>query len=203
MTKILCIPKESYLSLQDKRDPIELIDIIQDNIQWIERDQAENDENFLQIIPYIAIIRLSSDSTIEIFTYRRLSKGNEKRLHDKFSIGVGGHIDFIGDEDNYPVGEVIERACTMELTEELYFFPKERMTIDYLLNNLYIVDCIYDPSNAVGRVHLGIAGYLTLTEDENVLVRETEKLEGKFLPLNEVKKRTDLETWSAIFLPNL
>lgn len=54
---------------------------------FIDRSSAEEDDKKKQIIPYV----LLRDKDNNIFLYKR--KGNEKRLHGFYSIGVGGHID--------------------------------------------------------------------------------------------------------------
>ncbi|MBF0203073.1 MAG: phosphoesterase [Desulfamplus sp.] len=63
-------------------------------LHWLDRPSAEKDKNFKQIIPYI-IIQAESGNLTAI--YRR--KGSESRLHDLWSIGIGGHINPL---DNSP-----------------------------------------------------------------------------------------------------
>ena len=54
---------------------------------FVDRDEAELNESLLQVIPYIVIHHMDTFAT-----YRRSAKGGENRLHDKFSIGLGGHV---------------------------------------------------------------------------------------------------------------
>lgn len=54
---------------------------------FLERDAAERDEGYRQIIPYV-VLRAPAG----IFSYARTSRGREARLHGLRSIGVGGHV---------------------------------------------------------------------------------------------------------------
>jgi len=60
--------------------------IVNANPQFIDREIAEKDDNFLQIIPYVLIFNDAN----EIFTYTR--NGTEIRLKGLRSAGIGGHI---------------------------------------------------------------------------------------------------------------
>jgi predicted NUDIX family phosphoesterase len=55
--------------------------------RFMNRDEAEESAFHKQLIPYV--ILMSED---KIFLYRRGEKGSEARLHDQYSIGIGGHI---------------------------------------------------------------------------------------------------------------
>ena len=60
------------------------------------RDEAETDPSWKQIIPYL----LLRDGE-RILLMRRTKAGADERLHDRYSIGVGGHIN---PEDNDVAG---------------------------------------------------------------------------------------------------
>ena len=51
------------------------------------RGDAENDPSWKQVIPYVAL-RDGGD----IFLMRRTRAGRDVRLHDRYTIGVGGHV---------------------------------------------------------------------------------------------------------------
>ena len=57
------------------------------------RPECEKNYDFIQMIPYI-ILRDIDPATgmVKYLTYKRGKKGAENKLHDKFSVGVGGHI---------------------------------------------------------------------------------------------------------------
>ena len=54
---------------------------------FIRRGDAEKDPRWLQVIPYI-VMRQGH----KVLVYRRTTKGGESRLHHKWSLGVGGHV---------------------------------------------------------------------------------------------------------------
>lgn len=65
----------------------DILEIINNaNPQFIDREIAEKDDTFLQIIPYVLIF----NNAHEIFTYTR--NGTEVRLKGLRSAGIGGHI---------------------------------------------------------------------------------------------------------------
>ncbi|MBU0515732.1 MAG: hypothetical protein KJ621_13265, partial [Proteobacteria bacterium] len=66
--------------------------------RWLPRAEVENDPNFKQIIPYLV---LSFGGLV--FRYRRGKRGAERRLHAKFSLGLGGHVN-PGDETLFSLG---------------------------------------------------------------------------------------------------
>ena len=54
---------------------------------FVARADAEVQPKWRQIIPYVVVMHGD-----DVFTLRRLRKQTEARLHDKVSIGIGGHI---------------------------------------------------------------------------------------------------------------
>lgn len=57
------------------------------------RPECEKNYNFIQMIPYIVLRDLDEETgEVSYLTYRRGKKGAEDRLHDKFSVGIGGHV---------------------------------------------------------------------------------------------------------------
>ena len=145
--------------------------------EFRDRDSVENDETYRQIIPYAVLF-----SEDRIFLVERLKAGSEARLHNRLSIGLGGHINPI---DHANARDLLEGALTRELREELHiraFFAEA-------------VGLIHRAENAVERVHTGIL-YRIRTPGE-VSVRETDKLAGGFVPWSEVEEvEARLELWS-------
>ena len=57
------------------------------------RPECEKNYNFIQMIPYIILRDIDRETgVVKYLTYKRGKKGAENKLHDKFSVGVGGHI---------------------------------------------------------------------------------------------------------------
>ena len=140
------------------------------------RALMERDPAFKQVIPYLVL----RDGP-RYFLMRRTRAGGDARLHDRWSIGVGGHLN--------PGDLGLEGGLRREWREELAaeFEPTFRPLA--LLN---------DDTTEVGAVHLGVV-YVADAAGRPVAVRETDKLEGAFADPPEVGAvRGDLETWSQI-----
>ena len=57
------------------------------------RPECEKNYNFIQMIPYIILRDIHPETgSVTYLTYKRGKKGAEDKLHDKYSVGVGGHI---------------------------------------------------------------------------------------------------------------
>jgi predicted NUDIX family phosphoesterase len=140
------------------------------------RDQMEHDPAFKQLIPYLVL----RDGE-RYFLMRRTTGGGDPRLHGRYSIGVGGHLN--------PGDGGLLGGLRREWNEELIanFVPAFRLVA--LLN---------DDTTDVGAVHLG-AIYLADAAGNPVDIRETDKLTGAFAEPDEVAMvKAQLETWSAL-----
>ncbi len=150
---------------------------------FMDRELAEESPQFKQIIAYAIFCHEG-----RVLAYARTAKGNEARLHDKYSLGIGGHINPVdGLADNlgtYLAG--VER----EIREEISFSGTATQELYAVIN---------DDTNEVGSVHLGIVHRFELDSDE---VRPNEKALDKlaFRTLDELAGPLGdkLETWSAI-----
>lgn len=150
-------------------------------------NNAEINYDMKQPIPYV-LIRKGK----EIFAYKRLSGGGEARLHDKISIGFGGHMN----EEPEAVGfaEILEANMWRELNEELHIGS-------HTIPGVHVIGLINDDVNDVGRVHIGLLAILDLPEDASVAVKETDQLEGFWTTVEELSEPETflrLESWSQI-----
>lgn len=151
------------------------------NLKWMPRYEAEYNPTVKQLIPYIVINRGS-----RFLTTKRLAKSGEARLVDRCALGVGGHIN--------PVDGSIEDAARRELHEELYIAHDLPMRF---------LGIIYDTSNSVSQDHLGLFFLVSLLPSEYCAVKEVDKLDGKYLTINELLHLQDegkLESWAEIVL---
>jgi predicted NUDIX family phosphoesterase len=117
---------------------------------------------------------------------RRTRAGGDARLHDRWSIGVGGHLN-PGDGD-------LAGGLRREWAEEIDagFVP-----------DFELVGLLNDDETDVGSVHLG-AVYVADAMGRAVAIRETEKLTGSFATAPEVRAVYDaLESWSALAFDHL
>ena len=194
-----------------------LVELVRDSGFYVEREKAERTPAWKQIIPYVVVIRRgeSDPNDPEIFLLRRTKSGGEKRLHDKLSIGVGGHINPIDSETaigseatqgQQPAADPsaaqacrpdpIPAACRRELHEELI--------LEDAISPLP-VGILNDDTNPVGAVHVGLVEFACVAGA--VSVRETDQLEGTFTRLSHLEamleKGAPFETWSALLLKRL
>jgi predicted NUDIX family phosphoesterase len=140
------------------------------------RSEAETDPSWKQLIPYL----LLRDGE-RIFLMRRTKAGGDERLHDRYSIGVGGHVN--------PADRDVIGGMRREWAEEIEADFEPEFEPIGLLN---------DDENDVGAVHLGLV-YAADAGGRPVQIREKHKLEGAFASVGDVEEVHDkLETWSAL-----
>jgi predicted NUDIX family phosphoesterase len=150
---------------------------------FMDREAAEDDPGFKQIIPY-SIFRFGN----HYLHYVRGKSGGESRLHAQGSLGIGGHINPV-DERSDPLGHATYIAgVAREIDEEIALPARPQQRIVALLN---------DDSNPVGRVHLGVVHLFELESMEaqaredalcDLQFKSAEELQG---PLYDL-----LESWS-------
>ena len=158
----------------------ELMDYIEREHEFLPRNEMETDPTYRQIIPYVAVTRGG-----EIFATRRLNAGGEARLHGKLSLGVGGHIERVDDDTSEGI---LMRALEREVGEEI--------NVEQVVS-LTPLGVINEEHDEVSRVHLGFLFRLEVTGE--VSVRETDKLEGMWLTIDELPGLADeMEGWSRI-----
>ena len=143
--------------------------------------RAETDRSLKQIIPYLVL----RDGD-RVFLMKRTRAGGDARLHDRYTVGVGGHLN--------PGDGGILGGLAREWSEELEadFVP-----------DFEFVGLLNDDTVDVGVHHLGVV-YLADAAGRPVRVRETEKLSGSFERLEVVLAVYDrMETWSRLALDAL
>jgi predicted NUDIX family phosphoesterase len=144
--------------------------------RYFPRPAAELDRTLKQIIPYLVL----RDGD-RIFLMKRTKAGGDARLHDHYTIGVGGHLN--------PGDSSILEGLAREWREEVDadFLPE--FTFLGLLN---------DDTVDVGAHHLGVV-CMADAAGRSVGVRETHKLSGSFQPIEAVMDVYDrMETWSQL-----
>ena len=140
------------------------------------REAMERDPAYKQVIPYLVL-----RDGARYFLMHRTRAGGDTRLHDRWSIGVGGHLN-PGDADVFG-------GLRREWREEVDAAFEPDFQPIALLN---------DGTTEVGSVHIGVI-VVADAAGRPVRVRETDKLEGEFVDPAEVRAVVDrLETWSAL-----
>ncbi len=167
----------------DKDNLNKVLENIETNFSVMRRGDAEDNFNYKQPIPYAVVRRVN-----EVFVYKRLTGGGEKRLHNQLSIGVGGHMNKIN-TGNFEI----------QLFENLRRELDEELDIQSSTKKLEIIGLINDDGNEVGKVHIGLLATVDLDRKATVKVKETEQLEGEWInvkSLVDTEVYDNLETWS-------
>lgn len=169
----------SWLGVQPAGEAA-LGELIRASGTFLPRNDAETDETWKQVIPY-PVLRDGD----RWFLMRRTKAGGDARLHDRYSIGVGGHVN----PDDAGLDGDLSTALRREWLEEL--------DVDFV-PSFEFVGLLNDDTTAVGRVHVGLV-YEADAGGRPVAIRETDKLTGSFVHADAVAAVSDdLETWSRL-----
>ncbi len=179
----------------EERDFISII--LKNHFYYARGEELENNRDLQQIIPYVWIVNQKSK---KVFLYKRGFNANkeagefrEQRCMNKFSGGVGGHIDKDTEEGS---SNPIEKAMARELMEEV-------VMTDYPVPK--IVGYINDDADSIGKVHFGIVAIAETSG--SVISRKSEGLsEGRFYSIDNIEKlfsdpENKVETWTVIGWP--
>ncbi len=160
--------------------------------RFMPRSQAEVDPSFKQLIPYGI---MAHDG--KYLSYVRGTRAGERRLVGNRSIGIGGHINPADNEVplfDTDFSQMYKTAVEREVAEEV--------SVETTHTNR-IVALLYDESNEVGSVHLGIVHVWNLDEPK-VNKREQMITQMSFKTVAELQKvRDTMETWSGLCLDKL
>ena len=153
-------------------------------VRYVLRDDAESSDAWKQLIPYILVHKGTKHLVM-----KRLPRSGEKRLHNAYTFGVGGHINPIDSTSAAEGNDVIERGMNRELNEEVWIKD---------LKNIKPVGFIYDVEQDVSRHHLGIV-YDAEIGSEQLEVLEPEKLEAILVDRTELGNYINgKENWAEI-----
>ena len=157
-----------------------LADLIRREGAFRPRVEMEADPSWKQVIPY-PVLR-DGDAW---YLMRRTKAGSDARLHDRYSIGVGGHVN--------PEDGALDGDLTAALRREWH----EELVVDFV-PAFRFVGLLNDDTTPVGEVHVGLV-YEGDAAGRPVAIRESDKLSGGFVPTAEVAAVADrLETWSRL-----
>lgn len=154
----------------------------------IRTKELEEDENWLQLIPYDLVFDLYG----KLFLYSRKDDHKEKRLASLRSFGIGGHVEEDDFEGMGSYTQGLLQSAGRELREEIRFEEtKTRRFLGFLKRNKLPVE----------HVHLGLVFKVEISCFESI----GPKLgEGDFYPISEICNFSgELEGWSQELLPHL
>jgi predicted NUDIX family phosphoesterase len=174
------------------------------------RHWLEQDENFLQIIP--SIVFRKPDGTV--LHYQRTQGTGEGRLLGNYSCNIGGHInvnDLDTSIDRISPILTVWNSIFREVAEEL------GVALDLVANVNYDEDynefrgIIYDSSNSVGKVHIGLLFVFDVAQDcefnSGIAESEGMLLKGWYSPATLLHHHDidaiNLENWAKIVLEYL
>ena len=116
-----------------------------------------------------------------LFLMQRTRAGGDARLHDRYSLGIGGHLN---PEDGGVMGGLLR-----EFHEEMVADWEPEPRLIGLLN---------DDDVLVGQVHVGVV-FEADAAGRPLAIRETEKLSGSFVdPAAVLPVYERLESWSQL-----
>ena len=159
--------------------------VIREHHSFQPRAEVEDDPTYQQVIPYV-VFRCGG----RYFLTHRLRASSEKRLRRQYSLGIGGHInpgDLVG-------GDPILDGLKREWQEEVAYDGRFEARLMGFLN---------EDSSPVSKVHLGVV-FLLEGDSPNIAIRETNKLAGELLTLEEIRiYYLGMESWSQIVYDRL
>lgn len=178
---------EGVTKVADRPDIVEQI-LQEKNLGFMERKFAEDDPNYRQVIPYCVLRKGDL-----VFTYQRTKKGGENRLHDKWSLGVGGH--FSKEEDGLYSSEAYKSSFIRELQEEVGLVGNyESKFLGIIVSNASEVD----------KVHCGFVYEINLLGDAKLEFHDNALDKGEFVCYSKLRERlANFESWSQLVIKEL
>lgn len=167
-----------------------------------EKAEAEKDVYRKQLIPYVVVV----NENWQVLTYRRKIGVGDPRLQEKYSIGVGGHIE--EDDIDFSLEDTIMKCTIREIREELGI--PDGMKDSEISDLLSVEGYVNDDSNEVGKVHFGIVILFSITNEISELINipaeEALELVGFKSPSDLealLESGINFEDWSKIIIPAL
>jgi len=191
MEKVLCFKRE-YLPgewLMEKASmaitEVEIIRKLKNiPIQFITKDNAEQDTSYKQVIPYIVL----KNPDGKVFYYKR--RGSEKRLSQLYSVGIGGHIN---EQDQ---GDDLLSTIYNGLKRELY----EETGIPFEQFQSRFCGIINEEISKVGKTHLGFVYCLKASSTRLNYQFCNELALNGFETIDSFLKEYEHEHWSGLAL---
>jgi len=149
------------------------------------RAEVEDDPSYQQIIPYVVFRHRD-----RYFVTHRLRASSERRLRKQYSLGVGGHINPSDLLSGDPIADGLKREWEEEVAYDGHF-------------DAQLLGLLNEESAPVSKVHLGVV-FLVEGDTPNISIRETKKLGGELLTLEEMRTLyLQMESWSQLVYDRL
>lgn len=210
---VLCFDKKYFLEDCYKAGtPFEtLLKILHTSgvVKYVARAEAETSDTLLQVIPYCILCQKDSETSFpydKLLVYKRAKAGSEARLHDKWSVGFGGHInpedtELCMQRGKFIAGGAAKECLKRELTEEL-----ANLKPNTVVGNTQII--LHDTSTEVSSVHLGWVFYISVDEEAAKSIQSNESgitdLQWvSIADLNSATWKPKLESWARLIVEKL
>jgi predicted NUDIX family phosphoesterase len=188
--QVLCIRRSDLFAAGEWRglrgDGIQApLDAIRERSFFMPRATVEEDPGYQQVIPYVVFVHDG-----RYLLTRRLRASSERRLHRRYSLGVGGHIN----PSDAQGGDPLMAGMRREWEEEVVYQGRFEARLLGLLK---------EESSSVGRVHVGVI-FLVEGDTDEITIRESNKLRGELRSLAEMRARyPGMESWSQVIYHHL
>lgn len=204
MKKVLVFPEtalkqwKQFEKTKVVTDPVVIHDTLamifrEGNLRYVDREPAETDPSVKQLIPYCVLMRPSG----RVFAYRRTKKGGESRLHDKWSVGIGGHIEPVdGEQVSW---DTYYRGMAREVEEEVGLKLHSGGIRDS------VAGLLYDNSDEVGRVHFGVVHFLHVSTIHALTCTDPALANGEWIDPKLLVEPNGcrLENWSELVVRHI
>lgn len=231
---VMVTPRDKFLTMA-KPKKITTLSGVEKNVYELERGEfqqlefsgykrpeCEKDYNFIQMIPYIILRDFHPETgAVTYLTYKRGKKGAENKLHDKYSVGVGGHIsvnryvdpalstDHVYIQQSATPLRIVVEELIKEIQEETGFNMVEQLSHEVLNNIVMSATPFYldEGPESVNSYHfaLPIAIFVNgfadafVSNEPDIIEKLSFKSPEELLVL---AKEGKLEAWSDIVLKN-
>lgn len=179
---ILDYVKNGVIKVNDSQ----IVNHLLENGLFKHRYELEDNPLYKQIIPYAAICYKNM-----IYMFHRTKKQTETRLHNMYSLGVGGHMNPWGNSIDI---KYMHHELARELNEEVLLHE------DCKIENIVPIGFINDDTNEVGKVHIGVLYQIHLS-NMDIEINEKDKMTGQWVDMSELKAYyNQMESWSKIYI---
>lgn len=197
---VVCLPTHVLKALEingaksvNHNELLQKLDVVSEQYVIASRTVVEEQPSLRQLIPYVIVKNVQG----EVLCYKRKG-GNEKRLEDLYSIGIGGHVNLLDVSPNLKTGliqikETLRANIQREIKEEL---KNELMVLESF--NSRFIGFLALSDTKVDQVHLGLVAEIII--DKNVIRLDNSNTEEGLVNISWVKpeelKQLNLESWS-------
>lgn len=183
--RVACINRRD-LKTEYQKEKLILVSNLNDleddfkDMQFGEKNELEQNENFKQIIPYVIL----KNQFNQIAIYQR--QGTEKRLHGLWSAGFGGHIEDYEYKESQKITTLLKESAVRELREEFSNNEWYKLNFEGVINEEF---------TKVGRTHIAL---VFSTKVNEILFESSEEISQiKWIDIEDLSLY-QMELWSEM-----